>query len=136
MYYTWVKSVESAQSRPPVPRAQPSDIESNRAKDVELEETTVIWEADEEEKQSYNLYCQDRNGNANQANPIIILLQKVKQFEREWWMLIVFGVINEVLQILDSFWGVGWLGRELNASRDMTISKTTVLRPDWKHESA
>ena len=50
MYYTWVKSVESAQSRPPVPRAQPSDIESNRAKDVELEETTVIWEAEEEEK--------------------------------------------------------------------------------------
>ena len=49
MYYTWVKSVESAQSRPPVPRAQPSDIESNRAKDVELE-TTVIWEAEEEEK--------------------------------------------------------------------------------------
>lgn len=50
MFYTWVKSVESAQSRPPVPRPQPSDIENNRAKDVELEETTVVWEADEEEK--------------------------------------------------------------------------------------
>lgn len=50
MYYTWVKSVESAQSRSPAPRPQPSDIESLRAKDLELEETTVDWQADEEEK--------------------------------------------------------------------------------------
>ena len=47
MYYTWVKSVENAAApRMPVPRPNPSDVESGSFRKPD-QDNVVVWEADE-----------------------------------------------------------------------------------------